>query len=88
MESTLQQFEKEIQPSVYLVGRSFSVADLTVASLLSTFLSPPGSPYPCPVPFPDVVLEYRESLERREALSGVREIYAKHRSASAESPGG
>ncbi len=84
VESTLQQFEKEIQPSGYLVGRSFSIADLTVASLLSTFLSPPGSPYPCPVPFPDVVLEYRESLGGREALSWVREIYAKHRPDSSE----
>ncbi len=84
VESTLQQFEKEIQPSGYLVGRSFSVADLTVASLLSTFLSPPGSPYPCPVPLPDVVLEYRESLEKLEALSWVREIYAKHRPNSSE----
>jgi glutathione S-transferase len=84
VEAVLERFDAEVQPSGYLVGRDFGVADLTLASLLSTFLYPPEFPYPLPVPFPAEVAEYRASLERYGALAWAREIYSKHRPDSAE----
>lgn len=84
VEEILGRFDAELQPSGYLVGDDFTVADLTVASLLSTFVFPAGYPYPLPVPFPEPVVEYRASLERFAALEWTRGIYAKHRPPSAE----
>jgi glutathione S-transferase len=81
VEAILRRFDKEVGPGGYLVGDEFGVADLTLASLLSTFIYPSEFPYPLPVPFPEPVVEYRRSLERYEALSWAREIYAKHRPA-------
>lgn len=83
VEALLSRFDREIQPSGYLVGDEFGVADLTVASLLSTFLYPPEFPYPLAMPFPEPVEAYRESLERYDALGWAREIYAKHRAPGA-----
>lgn len=79
VETILERFEAEVQASGYLVGDGFGVADLTLASLLSTLIYPAEFPYPLPVPFPESVLEYSESLERYAALDRTRDIYAKHR---------
>lgn len=80
----LERFDREVQPNGYLVGDAFSVADLTLASLLSTFVFPAEFPYPLAMPFPDNVLVYRVSLERFSALPWTHEMYRRHRSASAE----
>ena len=84
VEEILTRFDAEVRPSGYLVGDGFGVADLTLASLLSTFIFPEAFPYPLSVPFPAPVVEYRDSLERFQALGWAREIYAKHR----PTPGG
>jgi glutathione S-transferase len=84
VEEILQRFDREIRPSGYLAGDGFSVADLTLASLLSTFIYPAEFPYPLAEPFPQPVEEYRSSLERYDALGWARELYAKHRPPSAE----
>lgn len=42
-----------LQPSGYLVGESFSVADLTAAALLGAGLQPPEIQYPMTVELPD-----------------------------------
>ena len=39
---------------------------------------------PLAMQFPEPIEEYRSSLERYAALDWAREIYAKHRTASAE----
>lgn len=83
VEEILARFDRELQPGGYLVGDAFGVADLTLASLLSTLLFPPGFPYPPAAPFPGPVLEYRRSLERFAALDWSREMYARHRPQSA-----
>jgi glutathione S-transferase len=84
VEAILARFDAEVQPSGYLVGRDFGVADLTLAALLSTLICPPEFPYPLCVPFPPEVVEYRTSLERYQALAWARRIYAMHRPPSAE----
>ena len=43
-----ERFRAELQLSGYLVGHSFTVADLTVASLLAPPVAPPEFPYPQP----------------------------------------
>lgn len=84
VEVILERFDSELQSTGYLVGDDFGVVDLTLASLLSTFIYPAEYPYPLAEPFPEPVLEYRASLERFEALAWAKEIYAKHRAPSAE----
>jgi glutathione S-transferase len=84
VEEILQRFEEEIRPSGFILGDSFGVVDLTLASLLSTFIFPTEFPYPLAMRFPEPVEEYRSSLEHYAALDWAREIYAKHRAASAE----
>ena len=41
-------FREEIQPSGYLVGDSFTVADLTVAAIVAPAIAPEQFPYPQP----------------------------------------
>ena len=43
-----ERFQAELQPSGYLVGGTFTVADLTLAALLSPVVAPPQFPYPQP----------------------------------------
>jgi glutathione S-transferase len=79
-EQTRTGFERlldEIGPSGYLVGDGFTVADLTAAAVLFHLAEPPEFPYTIP-PWPDRVLEFRESLPP-EALEWVRQIYRRHR---------
>jgi glutathione S-transferase len=75
--------EAELQPSGYLVGDAFSVADLAGAALFTPLLAPPERPY-VPGVAPPAVAELREELGQREAGRWVFEMYARHRPASAE----
>jgi len=51
-EAAFDRLEREIGPSGYLAGDSFSVADLTAAALLSPLTFPPEYPYAPPTPLP------------------------------------
>jgi glutathione S-transferase len=77
------RLERELQPSGYLVGDAFSVADLAGAALFTPLLAPPERPY-VPGVAPPAVAELREELGQREAGRWVFEMYARHRPASAE----
>ena len=79
----LDRLEAELQPSGYLVGESFSVADLTAAALLSPLVMPPQFPYPFITPLPESAARYRDSLAGRRAFQWVEEIYRRHRGVSA-----
>src|SRR5438876_533678 len=46
--AAMERFSAELQPNGYLVGRGFTVADLTVAALLAPLVAPPQFPYPQP----------------------------------------
>ncbi len=74
----MDRLEAELQPSGYLVGDGFSVADLAAAALFTPLLAPPQRPY-APRTFAPGVLELREELEARPGGAWVHEMYARHR---------
>lgn len=79
----MDRVERELQPSGYLVGDRFSVADLTGATLFTPLISAPGRQYQPPTLLPPL-LEVREELEAREGGRWVKEMFARHRGTSAE----
>ena len=81
--AAMDRLEAELQPSGYLVGDGFTVADLTAASLFTPVLAPPERPYAPPALVP-ALLELREELSAREGGAWIAEMYARHRSPSAE----
>lgn len=77
----LDRIETELQPSGYLVGDAFTVADLTAAALLSPAVTPPEFPYSMPVPPPGAA-RYRAELAAQPAYRWVEEMYRRHRGTS------
>ena len=84
--AAMDRIEAERGPSGYLVGDSFSVADLTAAAIFSVVVRPPEFPYHQVDPSrdPDDLKQWRESIEDRPAWQYVLDMYARHRGASAE----
>jgi glutathione S-transferase len=79
-----ERFRSELQPSGYLVGNSFSVADLTLASLLAPLVAPVQFPYPQPQRGHPRLEPVRKALARPGLLDWTRDIYTRHRGRSAE----
>jgi glutathione S-transferase len=79
-----ERFGAEVQPSGYLIGDRFSVADLTLAALLAPIVAPPEFPYPQPHCDHPRLAPLRAELTRHGLLEWTREIYARHRGTSAE----
>jgi glutathione S-transferase len=71
--------ELESSDSDYLVGDSFSVADLTAASLLYPLVAPPEGPLPEDTPTPPAFERFRESLSDRPGFAWVGEMFRRHR---------
>ncbi len=82
-EAAFDRLEREIGPSGYLVGDTFSVADLTGAALLSPLTFPPEYPYAPPSPLPKVALDFQSRFEKRRGFQWAREMYRRHRGSSA-----
>jgi glutathione S-transferase len=80
----LDRIAAERQPSGYLVGERFSVADLTAAALLAPLVIPPQLQYPPPDDVQAAVAQVRETFGAHPALEWVREMYRRHRGTSAE----
>jgi glutathione S-transferase len=80
----LDRIAAEQQPSGYLVGDRFSVADLSAAALLAPLVMPPEFPYPPPARVCAAIAQLRESFGAHPALDWVREMYRRHRGVSAE----
>jgi glutathione S-transferase len=82
----MDRIERERGPSGYLVGDSFSVADLTAAAILSVLVRPPEFPYHQvdPARDPEDLKRWRDTLTGRPAFKYVLEMYARHRGTSAE----
>jgi glutathione S-transferase len=80
--------EADVGPSGYLVGASFTVADLTAASILAPLVMPPEFPYIKlhPAERTPQSRRFRDSLKERPGFKWVEEIYARHRGTSAEMP--
>jgi glutathione S-transferase len=81
--AAMDRIEAELQPSGYLVGDRFSVADLTAAALFTPLFNPPERPY-LPSAFAAPVRELREELSGRGGADWIFEMYARHRGRSAE----
>jgi glutathione S-transferase len=79
--AAMDRLEREIGPSGYLVGSSFTVADLTAASLFYPIARPPEFPYPLVSDVPEPAREFLESLARRPGGEWVAEMYRSHRRA-------
>ena len=82
--AALDRIDRETQPSGYLVGDAFSVADLTAAALLGAIVRAPNLEYPLPEPLPDSLNDYCRSIAAHPAAKWVLGIYARHRGSSAE----
>jgi glutathione S-transferase len=79
-----ERFRAELQPSGYLVGEGFTVADLTLAALLSPLVAPVEFPYPQPQRGHPSFAPLRDALAEDGLADWTREIYARHRGRSAE----
>ena len=86
MVAAMDRLEREISPSGYLVGESFTVADLTAAALFYPVPRPAGFPYAMVADddLPDSFREFVDSLARRPGGQWVEQIYRRHRGVSAE----
>ncbi|MBV9535440.1 MAG: glutathione S-transferase [Solirubrobacterales bacterium] len=86
MVAALDRLEREISASGYLVGDSFTVADLTAAALFYGVARPPEFPYPMVAvdDLPDSWREFHGSLAQRPGGQWVAQMYRRHRGQSAE----
>ena len=83
--AAFDKVETAAGPSGYLVGESFTVADLTAASILGVWVVPPEFPY---IKLPpdertDEFRRFRDSLKELPGFRWVEEMYARHRGTSA-----
>jgi len=82
--AALDRIEQERQGRAYLVDDTFTVADLTAASMLSPLLQPPEIQYPLRIELPPYLQEYRAALLEHPATQWAVGIYRLHRGRSAE----
>ena len=82
VEKALDQLDVALGTSEYLVGDRFSVADLTMAALLSPLVWPAEYSYPMPE-FPAAAAGWRATLAGRPSFRAAAEMYRRHRGASA-----
>jgi len=83
MDECFDRLEQEIQPSGYLVGDAFTVADLTAAALFFPLVRPAEAPYKIEGPLPPTVAAYRDRAATRDAFKWVERIYREHRGTTA-----
>jgi len=82
--AALDRIEHKRQNRAYLVGETFTVADLTAAALLAALVQPPEIQYPLRVELPPYLKDYRATLLRHPAAQWAAGIYRLHRGYSAE----
>jgi glutathione S-transferase len=82
--AALDRVARELQPSGYLVGDRFGVADLTAAALLFPLVLPPEFPYTPNVVLPDAIARFRASLAEHPAYRWAEDMYRRHRGTSVE----
>lgn len=63
----------------FLVGESFSVADLTAASLFYPVVSPDEGPLPADAPTPPALERFRDEIRDRPGYLWVEETFRRHR---------
>lgn len=78
-ERALDFVAREVGPSGYLVGDTFSVADLCCASLLAILVDPPHPDMSHPKPMPARIEAFLARFAPHPAAAWVLEQYARHR---------
>ncbi|HYI99027.1 MAG TPA: glutathione S-transferase family protein [Thermoleophilaceae bacterium] len=84
--AAFDRIEAERGSSGYLVGDSFTVADVTAAAVFSPLVCPPEFPYHQVEPerWPEELRSWRAALADRPGFRYVLDMYARHRGTSAE----
>ncbi|HKP88773.1 MAG TPA: glutathione S-transferase N-terminal domain-containing protein [Thermoleophilaceae bacterium] len=77
--TTGERVRSELGPSGYLVGDSFSVADLTLASMCAPAVAPPEFPYPQPQRGHRLFAPLRDALGDAGLLDFTLRMYGLHR---------
>jgi glutathione S-transferase len=77
-----ERLRSELGPSGYLVGDSFSVADLTLASMCAPAVAPEQFPYPQPQRRHRLFAPLREALDAAGLLGFTLRMYELHRAPS------
>jgi glutathione S-transferase len=77
--AALDRLEAELGSGEYLVGDSFSVADLTAASLFFPLVLPDEGPLPGDEPQPAGMESFGAPLRDRAGYQWVEEIFRRHR---------
>ncbi len=77
--AALDRLEAELGDGEYLAGDSFSVADLTAASLFYPLVLPDEGPLPGDEPPPEGLARFRAPLQERRGYGWVEETFARHR---------
>ena len=76
--AAVDRLEAELDGGEYMVGDSFSVADLTAASLLYPIVNPPEGPSIIPDGNPELE-EFFGPLRERPGGVWIRQMFARHR---------
>lgn len=77
--AALDRLEEELGSSEYLVGDSFTVADLTAAALFYPLVLPEEGPLPADEPPPQGMERFRTPLRERRGFKWVEEMFRRHR---------
>jgi glutathione S-transferase len=77
--AALDKIEAELGEGEFLVGDSFTVADLTAASLFYPLVVPAEGPLDPDLPRPPALERFRGSLSDRRGYRWVEETFRKHR---------
>jgi glutathione S-transferase len=79
--TALDRLDAELEASGgnYLVGDSFSVADLAAASLFYPLAESEGGPLPPDQPMPERYKRFRDGLKERPGIKWVSEMFRRHR---------
>lgn len=84
IETTFDRIEARIADHKYLVGKHFSVADLTAASLALPIVIYPQFKHKPEEPVPASLQEVYDAYEDRPAVHWLKQLYHKHRGLSYE----
>jgi glutathione S-transferase len=83
IEEAGRRFRAELGPGGYLVGNSFTVADLTAAALVGPVVAPAQWQYPQPQRDHLRLAPVLDAIDTAGLGEWARDIYARHRGASA-----
>ena len=79
LETEFTWLEERLSESAYLIGNTFTRADLTAASLLAPLARPGEMPIYRDAEFPDELAATLQEWQDRPIMNWVRQIYSDHR---------